>query len=106
MVWSCSMTGKTNLTYAEALASEQAARKSIQDFPYELRTPVLYLATKTKRTAFGDVAEDVFMFVKDRYFVGEIVESSFTDNQWKESHILQVIAPTEEQIQADTKKKM
>lgn len=100
------MTGKTNLTYAEALASEQAARKSIQDFPYELRTPVLYLASKTRRTGFGEMADDIFSFIKDRYFVGEIVESSFTENNWRESHILQVIAPTEEQIQADAKKKV
>lgn len=104
MVWSCSMTGKSNLTYAEALNSERAARKSIQDFPYELRTPVLYLACKTKRTAFSDMVEDVFSFVKDRYFVGEIVESTFTENNWRESHVLQVIAPTEEQIAANKNK--
>lgn len=105
MVWSCAMTGKSNLTYAEALNSENAARKSLQDFPVELRIPVLYLASKTKRTAFGEMAEEVFSYVKDRFFVGEIVESSFAENDWKESHVLQVIAPSEEQITADAKSK-
>lgn len=98
MVWSCAMTGKSNLTYAEALQSEKAARKSLKDFPMELRIPVLYLASKTKRSAFGDMTEDVFTFIKDRFFVGEIIESCFTENNWKESYVLQVIAPSEEQI--------
>lgn len=105
MVWSCQMTGKANLTYAEALASENAARKTLKDFPVALRAPVLYLATKTKRTGFSELAEDVGSFVKDRYFVGEIVESTFNDKDWRESHVLQVIAPTEEQVVADSKKK-
>lgn len=98
MVWSCCMTGKSNLTYAEALESEENARKNLKDFPAELRIPVIFLANKTKRSAFGDMAEDVFLFMKDRYFIGENVEASFTGSKWKESHILQVIAPTEEQI--------
>lgn len=104
MVWSCSMTGKSNLTYAEALNSENSARKSIRDFPVELRTPVLYLASRTKRTSFMDMSEDIFLYVKDRFFAGEIVESCFTQNEWRESHVLQVIAPTEEQIKADKTK--
>lgn len=92
------MTGKSNLTYAEALQSEKTARTSLKDFPMELRIPVLYLASKTKRSAFGDMTEDVFTFIKDRFFVGEIIESCFTENNWKESYVLQVIAPSEEQI--------
>lgn len=103
MVWTCCMTGKNNLTYAEALNSENAARKSIRDFPAELRAPVLYLASKTKRTGFTEMSEDVFSYVKDRFFAGEIVESCFTVNEWRESHVLQVIAPNEEQVKADAK---
>lgn len=103
MVWSCAMTGKSNLTYAEALQSEESAKKSLKDFPVELRIPVLYLATKTKRSAFGEMAEDIFSYIKDRYFVGEIVESSFTENSWRESHVLQVIAPSEELIEENLK---
>lgn len=99
MVWSCAMTGKSNLTYVEALQSEQAAKKSLKDFPMELRIPVLFLASKTKRSAFGEMAEDVFTFVKDRYFVGENVESCFTENNWREAYVLQVIAPSNEQIE-------
>ncbi|XP_044747001.1 bromodomain adjacent to zinc finger domain protein 1A isoform X2 [Coccinella septempunctata] len=98
MVWTCAMTGKSNLTYEEALESEENARRSISEFPVELRIPVLYVATKTKRTGFGEMAEDVFLYCKDRYFIGEKLESSFTGNKWVESHVLQVIPPNEEEI--------
>lgn len=96
MVWTCCMTGKQNLTYQEALESEDNARQSLKEFPLELRLPILYLASKTHRTSFADMADDVFYYVKDRYFIGENLETSFTGNKWKDSHVLQVIAPTDE----------
>lgn len=98
MVWTCAMTGKSNLTYEEALESEENARRSINEFPVELRIPVLYVATKTKRTGFGEMAEDVFSYCKDRFFIGEKLECSFTGNKWVESHVLQVIPPNEEEV--------
>ncbi|KAK9869330.1 hypothetical protein WA026_003084 [Henosepilachna vigintioctopunctata] len=102
MVWTCSMTGKSNLTYEEALESEENARKSIKEFPYELRIPVLYIASKTNRKGFGEMAEDVFLYCKDRYFIGEKLETSFTGNKWVESHVLQVLPPTEDVLKASS----
>ncbi|KAK0182819.1 hypothetical protein PV327_000914 [Microctonus hyperodae] len=99
-IWSCSITGKTNMTYEEALACEENAKKSLKEFPTELRIPILYLATKTSRTSFGEMAEDIFQFARDRYFVGEMVEASFTEDSWCECHILLVIEPTDAQIKA------
>lgn len=96
------MTGKSNLTYIEALQSEQNARKTLKDFPLAIQKPVLFLATKTQRSGFGEMAEDVFLYVKDRYFVGEKVEASFSGANWKEYQVTQVIAPSEEEIQNDT----
>ncbi|KAK9095902.1 hypothetical protein Sjap_021399 [Stephania japonica] len=42
-VWTCKFTGKTNLTYEEALVSEQRATEKIQQFPEELVSPVLHM---------------------------------------------------------------
>ncbi|KAK9747160.1 ATP-utilizing chromatin assembly and remodelling N-terminal [Popillia japonica] len=98
MVWTCAMTGRSNLTYVEALQSEENARKSLKDFPLELRIPVLYLANKTKRSSFADMADDVFNFTKERYFVGENVEASFSGKRWREYHILQVMCPAAEEL--------
>ncbi|KAK1367067.1 DDT domain-containing protein [Heracleum sosnowskyi] len=40
-VWSCKVTGKGNLTYEEALVSEQKALEKVQQFPSELVALVL-----------------------------------------------------------------
>lgn len=86
------MTGKNNLTYAEALESEKAARRSLKDFPMELRIPILFLASKTKRSSFAEMSEDVFNYVRERYFVGETVEACLEGDQWREAHVLSVTA--------------
>lgn len=44
--------------------------------------------------------EDVYQFARDRYFVGEMVEASFTEDSWSDCHVLQVIAPLEQQIKS------
>lgn len=103
MVWSCSLTGKSNLTYAEALESEENARKTISHFPEELKLPLLFVASKTKRTGFVDMAEDVFIFVKDRFFIGERVEIASSGYKWKDARVREVIPPTEEQIKQEQK---
>ncbi|KAK1439538.1 hypothetical protein QVD17_05358 [Tagetes erecta] len=40
-VWTCKSTGKSNLTYEEALVSEKQANEKVQQFPKELMEPVL-----------------------------------------------------------------
>ncbi|KAM3959359.1 ATP-dependent chromatin assembly factor large subunit [Aphomia sociella] len=92
MVWTCEMTGKNNLTYAEALDSEKAARRSLKDFPMELRIPILFLAAKTKRSSFAEMSEDVFNFVRERFFVGESVEACLEGELWREAQVLSVTA--------------
>ncbi|XP_053597367.1 bromodomain adjacent to zinc finger domain protein 1A isoform X1 [Microplitis demolitor] len=102
-IWSCSITGKTNMTYEEAVACEENAKKSLKEFPMELRTPILYLASKTNRTSFSEMTDDVFQYARDRYFVGEMVEANLNNDVWCDCHILQVIEPTEAQLKEYTK---
>ncbi|XP_011303501.1 bromodomain adjacent to zinc finger domain protein 1A isoform X2 [Fopius arisanus] len=97
-IWSCSITGKTNMTYEEALACEENAKASLKEFPMELRIPILYLASRTTRSSFNEMMEDVYQYARDRYFIGEMVEASFTEDSWCECHVLQVIEPTDDQI--------
>ncbi|GBM48386.1 Bromodomain adjacent to zinc finger domain protein 1A [Araneus ventricosus] len=74
LVWSCALTGKSSLTFQEAAASEEAARQSLKTFPNALRKPILYLASLTQRKRLNELCDDVFNYVKDRYFIGEEVE--------------------------------
>lgn len=36
---------------------------------------MLYIATFTRRGRFADMSDDVFNYIRDRYFVGEDVEA-------------------------------
>lgn len=92
MVWTCALSGKSNLTYAEALEHEQVAREQIKNFPHELKIPILYIASIIKRLTYNELADEVFNFVKDRFFVGEHVEAFAKNNKWKTAHIIRVLA--------------
>jgi bromodomain adjacent to zinc finger domain protein 1A len=73
LVWTCALSGKTGLTYSEALHSEEKARLSIISFPRLLEKIILFLTLYTKRGNIKDLLDDVFIFMKDRYFIGETV---------------------------------
>lgn len=92
LVWSCSITGKAGLTYQEAVESEEKALKNIASFPVALQKPLLFLAEKTKRGRLADLNDDVFMFAKDRYFIGEIVDAVIAGEK-KCCKVLRVIPP-------------
>lgn len=71
VVWQCSLTGRPELTYAEALESEKTARKLLRQFPSALRGPVILIASRTKRSALKELVDDVFNIIKDRFFKDE-----------------------------------
>ncbi|KAK2499514.1 hypothetical protein MC885_000699, partial [Smutsia gigantea] len=68
LVWSCAVTGRPGLTYQEALESEKKARQNLQSFPEPLIIPVLYLTNLTHRSRLHEICDDIFTYVKDRYF--------------------------------------
>ncbi|XP_044520688.1 bromodomain adjacent to zinc finger domain protein 1A [Gracilinanus agilis] len=94
LVWSCAVTGKPGLTYQEALESEKKARQNLQSFPEPLIIPVLYLTTLTHRSRLHEICDDIFVYVKDRYFVGEIVEVVRNSGARLQCKILEAISPT------------
>lgn len=51
--------------------SEKTARKLLRQFPSALRGPIILVASNTKRSALKELVDDVFNFVKDRYFKNE-----------------------------------
>ncbi|KAK3891862.1 hypothetical protein Pcinc_004260 [Petrolisthes cinctipes] len=98
MLWTCEVTGRPNLTYAEAAQSEARARKSLANIPKVLRRPVLYITSLTRRGRYIDLNEDVFNYVRDRYFVGEEVEA-IVKNHWYDCKVIRQIMPTKEEIE-------
>ncbi|XP_039282442.1 bromodomain adjacent to zinc finger domain protein 1A isoform X2 [Nilaparvata lugens] len=99
LVWSCSYTGRSSLTYQEAIDSELVAKKMLNEFPLKLRIPVLYLTTLTERSSLLEFAEDVFAFARDRYFIGEEVEVCFSNDTWSDCRIVKVQYPSQKRLQ-------
>ncbi|KAJ8308342.1 hypothetical protein KUTeg_013216 [Tegillarca granosa] len=93
LVWSCSITGRAGLTYQEAVECEEKALKNLATFPSYLQKPVLYLATLTHRSRLVDMNDDIFMFVKDRYFIGEMVEVMIGGER-RTCKIVRVVSPS------------
>jgi len=81
LVWSCAITGRSGLTYQEAEESEEKALKQLASFPAYLQKPILYLATKTQRSRITDLNDDIFVFAKDRFFIGESVDCIIGQNK-------------------------
>ncbi|CAG7837595.1 unnamed protein product [Allacma fusca] len=99
LVWSCSLTGKANLTFQEALDSEKQAKKQLKGFPKELKKALFYLVTLTNRAKVLDVYEDVYAYARERYFKNETV-LSVIGNMWCPSRVTRIIYPTKEEIEA------
>jgi bromodomain adjacent to zinc finger domain protein 1A len=96
LVWTCNLTGKTGLTYAEAVESEERAVKSLATFPRILERTLIFLISRTNRGNIKDLTDDIFTFVKDRYFIGEQVKLCALNSKAdanKTFEILDVILP-------------
>lgn len=88
------MTGRPGLTYQEALESEKKARQNLQSFPEPLIIPVLYLTSLTHRSRLHEICDDIFAYVKDRYFVEETVEVIRNNGARLQCRILEVLPPS------------
>ncbi|XP_041929378.1 bromodomain adjacent to zinc finger domain protein 1A isoform X1 [Alosa sapidissima] len=93
LVWSCAVTGKPGLTYQEALDSERRARQSLQNFPSSLVVPLLHLTALTHRTRLHEVCDDVYSYVKERFFPGEMVDMVARSGARHPCQVLEVISP-------------
>lgn len=71
-VWSCKYTGKSNLTFQEALESERKAQELLDSFPECWKAPVLRLIQHTFETPEA-VASYIVDFAKIHYVQGEYV---------------------------------
>ena len=94
------MTGKTNLTYEEAVESERKAKKRLGTLPKPLKRGLLWLADHTQRGKLSDMVDDVWRFASGRYFREEIVEAIVND-QWCDCKVINVIPPSQQEIDKD-----
>ncbi|XP_058097720.1 uncharacterized protein LOC131242836 [Magnolia sinica] len=69
-VWTCNVTGKTNLTYEEALVSERRAAEKVQQFPKELMAPVLRIV-QFSTLRLKDLISTIFTRLQGHLLEGE-----------------------------------
>jgi bromodomain adjacent to zinc finger domain protein 1A len=94
VVWQCALTGRPELTYSEALASEKTARKLLRQFPSALRGPVILIASRTKRSVLKELLDDVFNIIKDRFFKDEKLDAMNENGRGcRFCKIVEIVAP-------------
>lgn len=108
MSWTCSVTGKSGLTFEEAVKSEQEASEKIrQGFPKELAKPLLWYAHKfCYRGRLDDLINDVYCVSRDRYFVGELVWYQKEDNSRMKGIIKSVEYDPSKEVANESKKEV
>ncbi|KAK7318379.1 hypothetical protein RJT34_03078 [Clitoria ternatea] len=67
--WMCKVTGKTGLTYEEALVSERHATEKVQQLPKELMTPALRII-QYSMLPLKELADSIAEKLQLRLFVG------------------------------------
>lgn len=93
------------MTYKEALDCEMESKKMLNDFPieviflktifdknklciiiififFQLQKPILYLLSLTKCSSLKELIEQIFNYVRYRYFISEIVDVALEQDQW------------------------
>lgn len=86
------MTGRTDLTFQEAVESEAAAQSSLESVSVGLQRAMLYLTQVIDTTKFNDICHFLWAYTSSRYFVDEEVEVMH-HNEKKKAKIVKVIPP-------------
>ncbi|KAM1201022.1 hypothetical protein FF1_017349 [Malus domestica] len=68
-IWMCKVSGKTNLTYEEALLSEERATEKVQQFPKELVAPALQII-QYSMLSLKDLADIIATKLQVHIYVG------------------------------------
>lgn len=80
MLWTCSVTGKTNLTYADAIRSEKEHQTILSTIPRVLQKVILYLMKFINNFSTNVTLAVLFDFTNMRFFIGEMVFIQSTVN--------------------------
>ena len=74
LLWTCEYTGKSSLTYSEAVKSEKDSKKQIASISSPVKYAVLMMIHHCQRSSLWQLYEEVWMMVKDRYYKDEEVD--------------------------------
>ncbi|KAI9314873.1 ATP-utilizing chromatin assembly and remodelling N-terminal-domain-containing protein [Dichotomocladium elegans] len=94
-IWQCEMTGRINLTYAEALESERVEKSRVKEkLPEELQRRVLERA-QFKTIRLDAVVDDIYDYYIDRFDEGDLVTCRWNDGVKYNARVLQYVPENE-----------
>ncbi|XP_054805545.1 uncharacterized protein LOC129308459 isoform X2 [Prosopis cineraria] len=79
-VWTCKVTGKTNLTYEEAMVSERRATEKVQQIPKELMAPALRII-QYSMLPLRELAEAIADKLQEQVYVGAELHGKKDDGE-------------------------
>lgn len=96
-IWACEVTGRENLTYAEALESEKKASEKGKGLREVLKAPILLLTKMSQQSSYYELCKLLYQFFKEQYLKGEIVMLADSAQRYK-YEIIDVIKPKDANI--------
>jgi hypothetical protein len=86
--FTCEVSGRSGLTFFDALRSEQAGSREIDEaFPQALREPVLRRVQFSTVSRIDNLVEDVFNDFRDDFYPGELVTVILDDGERLNGHV-------------------
>ncbi|KAK4264645.1 hypothetical protein QN277_025796 [Acacia crassicarpa] len=79
-VWTCKVTGKSNLTYEEAMVSEKRATEKVQQIPKELMAPALRII-QFSMLPLRDLADAIGEKLQEQVYVGAELHGKKDDGE-------------------------
>lgn len=76
LVWTCELSGQSNLTYTQALKSEEEARRCLNSLSLCYQRAALSLIHHARRTNLKSLTEEIVSFYKRRFVIGEVIDQS------------------------------
>ncbi|KAI8137184.1 ATP-utilizing chromatin assembly and remodelling N-terminal-domain-containing protein [Fennellomyces sp. T-0311] len=94
-IWQCELTGRSNLTYAEALSSERTEKDRVQEkLPDELQRRVLERAQFQSGRLDG-VVDNVYDHFINRFDAGDLVTCRWNDGVKYNARVLRMLSENE-----------
>eukprot|EP00117_Sycon_ciliatum_P029689 scpid8153/ scgid23581/ Bromodomain adjacent to zinc finger domain protein 1A; Cbp146 len=81
LVWTCEYTGRTGLTYQEAVEREERCIQKLSAFPAALHFPVLLFANRLYHTSISSLAQATIAYFRDHFMDHEVVAVECHDNR-------------------------
>eukprot|EP00047_Mylnosiga_fluctuans_P014492 m.38903 g.38903 ORF g.38903 m.38903 type:complete len:1000 (+) comp5537_c0_seq1:133-3132(+) len=78
-IWACAVTGKSGLTFAEAVKSEETVTQKLRSLNEKLEGPVFHLVSTFEGGNLDALVRHVCDQLKDRFFPGEVVDATLPD---------------------------